>query len=55
MLEDIAHIKLVRSVIIVKESDLGQVLHFLAEYNAEVYIRDIILTLEDEKTLNKED
>ncbi|MDR0372104.1 MAG: hypothetical protein LBI79_00855 [Nitrososphaerota archaeon] len=55
LLEDIAHIKLVRSVIIVKESDLEQVLHFLAEYNAEVYTRDIVLTLEDEKTLNKED
>jgi hypothetical protein len=54
LLEDIAYIKLVRSVIIVKETDLEKVLHFLAEYNAEVYIRDIILTLEDEKTLNKE-
>jgi hypothetical protein len=55
LLEDIAYIRLVRSVIIVKESDLGQVLGFLAEYNAEVYVRDIVLTLEDEKILNKED
>jgi len=54
LLEDVAHVKLVRSVIIVKESDLERVLQFLAEYNAEVYIRDIILTSEDEKTLNKE-
>ena len=54
LLEDIVHIKLVRSVIIVKESDLEKVLQFLEIYDAEVYTRDIILTPEDEKTLNKE-
>ena len=54
LLEDIAHIKLVRSVIIIKESDLGKVLAFLETYDAEIYTRDIILTSEDEKTLNKE-
>jgi transcriptional/translational regulatory protein YebC/TACO1 len=54
LLEDVTHIKLVRSVIIVKESDLEKVLQFLEKYDAEVYTRDIILTPEDEKTLNKE-
>src|SRR5215469_2102135 len=54
LLEDIAHIKLVRSVIIVKESDLEKILQFLEKYDAEIYTRDIILTPEDEKTLNKE-
>ncbi|MCL2173177.1 MAG: hypothetical protein FWB84_06010, partial [Candidatus Bathyarchaeota archaeon] len=51
LLEDIAHIKLVRSVIIVKESDLEKALQFLEKYDAEIYTRDIILTPEDEKTL----
>jgi argininosuccinate lyase len=54
LLEDVAHIKLVRSVIIVKESDLEKVLQFLETYDAEVYTRDIMLTPEDEKILNKE-
>jgi len=54
LLEDIAHVKLVRGVIILKELDLEKVLSFLNGYDAEVYTRDIILTPEDEKTLNKE-
>jgi len=54
LLEGIAHIRLVRGVIILKEVDLEKVLSFLNEYDAEVYTRDIILTLEDEKILNKE-
>lgn len=51
LLEDIPHIKLVRGVIILKREDLGVVLKFLKEFNAEVHTRDIILTPEDEKTL----
>ncbi|MCL2134970.1 MAG: hypothetical protein FWH37_05375 [Candidatus Bathyarchaeota archaeon] len=51
LLEDVAHVKLVRSVIIVRESDLERVLCFLAEYGAEVYIRDVVLSVEDEKVL----
>gem|GEM_PF-682945 len=54
LMEDIAHIKLIRGVIIVKVSDLEKVLNFLNAYNAEVYIRDVTLTPEDEKNLNKE-
>jgi hypothetical protein len=54
LMEDITHIKLMRGVIIILESDLEKVLNFLKEYNAEVYTRDITLTHEDEKTLNKE-
>ncbi|MDR1993279.1 MAG: hypothetical protein LBQ98_07300 [Nitrososphaerota archaeon] len=53
MLEDIAHVRLVRSVVIVKVSDLERVLEFLEKYDAEIYTRDIILTPEDEKILNK--
>jgi hypothetical protein len=55
LLEDVAHVRLVRSVIIVKASDLDRVLQFLEGYDAEVFIRDILLTPEDEKTLQKED
>ncbi|MDR1993904.1 MAG: hypothetical protein LBQ98_10530 [Nitrososphaerota archaeon] len=47
------HIKLTRNVIIVREVDLEHVLSFLNEYNAEVCIREITLTPEDEKILNK--
>jgi len=54
LMEDIAHVKLIRGVIIVGECDLEKVLIFLREYNAEVYTRDITLTPEDEKILNKE-
>jgi transcriptional/translational regulatory protein YebC/TACO1 len=53
LLEDIAHVRLVRSVVIVKVSDLERVLEFLEKYDAEIYTRDIILTPEDEKILNK--
>jgi len=54
LLEDVPHIKLVRGVIIIKVEHLERVLNFLNEYNAEIYIRDVILTPEDEKTLTKE-
>lgn len=54
LLEDIAHIRLVRGVIILKEVDLERVLSFLKEYDAEVYTRDITLLPEDEEILNKE-
>lgn len=53
-MEDISHIKLIRGVIIIKTSDLEKVLNFLNDYNAEVHTRDITLTPEDEKILNKE-
>ncbi|MDR2203847.1 MAG: hypothetical protein LBE76_06080 [Nitrososphaerota archaeon] len=54
LMEDIPHIKLIRGVIIIRWFDLEKVLNFLSEYNAEVYTRDITLTSEDEKILNKE-
>jgi len=54
LMEDIAHIKLIRGVIIIRTVDLERVLSFLNEYGAEIYTRDIILTPEDEKTLTKE-
>jgi uncharacterized membrane protein (Fun14 family) len=41
-------------VVIVEKEGLGEVLGFLNGYNVEVYTRDIILTFEGEKELNKE-
>jgi hypothetical protein len=55
LLEDVAHVKLVRGVIIIRVCDLEKVISFLEEYSAEVYVRDIVLTFEDEKTLNNRD
>jgi hypothetical protein len=54
LMEDIPHIKLIRGVIIIRESDVEKVLNFLKGYNAEVYTRDITLTPEDKKHLTKE-
>lgn len=53
LLEDIPHVKLIRSVIIVLEKDAKTVLKFLKEFNAEVYVREVILTLKDKKALRK--
>jgi hypothetical protein len=54
LLEDIPHVKLQRGVIILLVKDFETVLKFLYEYKAEVQVRDVILTHEDEKTLAKE-
>jgi hypothetical protein len=55
LMEDIAHIKFICGVIIIRGSDLERTLTFLKKYNAKIYTRDITLTPEDEKTLTKED
>lgn len=55
LLEDIAHVRLIRGVIILQEKDLDTVLKFLDEFNAEVHVREVTLTPEDEKTLSKND
>ncbi|MCL2135715.1 MAG: hypothetical protein FWH37_09280 [Candidatus Bathyarchaeota archaeon] len=54
LLEDVPHVKLARSVIIVREVDLERVENFLAEYGAEVCVREVVLTFDDERILNKE-
>lgn len=51
LLEDIPHVKLIRSVIIVSTRDAKEVIKFLREFNAEVHVRDVILTPEDRKAL----
>jgi len=54
LLEDIPHIRLIRGVIVVRGVDLGVVVDFLNKYNAELWVWDIMLSPEDEKTLTKE-
>ena len=54
LLENIPHIRLIRGVIIVRDVDLGVVVDFLNQYNAEVWVWDIMLSPEDEKALAKE-
>ena len=53
MLDNIPSIKLIGGVIIVTKDVAEKVIDFLKEYNAEYYIRDIILLDEDEVVLSK--
>jgi len=53
LLDNIPHIKLMGGVIIVKKEFAEKVICFLKEYNAEFYIRDVILLHEDELVLGK--
>ncbi len=53
LLDNIPHIKLIGGVIIIKKDFAEKVIDFLKEYNAELYIREIILLYEDEVVLGK--
>lgn len=54
-LDDIPHIKLIRGVIIVPTDSAEKVIQFLEEFNAEFFMRDVILLPEDEAVLSKKD
>jgi hypothetical protein len=51
LLSEIPHIKLIRSVVIVRNEDCNQVIAFLKKYNATVFVKSVILTSEDRKKL----
>jgi hypothetical protein len=51
LLDNIPHIKLIGGVIIVAKNSTGKLIDFLREYNAEFYIRDVILLHDDEVIL----
>jgi len=51
LLSDIPHIKLIRSVIIVRNEDCDRVVDFLKKHNATVFVKSVILTSEDKKKL----
>lgn len=53
LLDNIPHIKLIGGVIIVTKDFAEKVIEFLKEYNAEFYIRDVILLDEDKVILSK--
>lgn len=42
-IENFPHIKLTRGVIIVRDCDSDVIVSFLESYNAEIFVRDIIL------------
>ena len=48
LLDNIPHIKLIGGVIIVTKDSAGKLIDFLREYEAEFYVRDVILLPEDE-------
>lgn len=52
LLDEIPHIKLIRGVIIVSNDNAVRVIQFLNEFNAEYYMRDVILLPEDETILS---
>ncbi|MEW6593221.1 MAG: hypothetical protein AB1305_06120 [Candidatus Hadarchaeota archaeon] len=47
----VPHVKLVRSVFIVKKNDCKKVVDFLEKNGATVHMRDVILTPADKKAL----
>ncbi len=50
-MSDIPHVKLVRSVFIVRKEDCRKVVDFLEKNGATVYVRDVIITPDDRKVL----
>jgi len=51
LMSDIPHVKLVRSVFIVRKEDCRKVVDFLEKNGATVYVRDVIITPDDRKVL----
>lgn len=52
-LDNIPHIKLIRGVVIVSKKDANKVINFLNGYNTDIHIRNVELTSEDIKDLQK--
>lgn len=53
LMDEIPHVKLVRSVFIINEKDAKKVARFLKEKGATVHTRKIVLTHEDIEKLQK--
>jgi hypothetical protein len=51
LLDEIPHRKLIRGVIVVSTKDANEVIKFLQKFNAELHVRDVVLTPEDRKVL----
>lgn len=53
LLDNIPHVKLIGGVIIVSSENADKVMQFLKDYDAEFFIRKVILLPEDETILSK--
>ena len=53
LLSEIPHIKLIRSVFIVRKEDCYQVVEFLKAHDATVFEKTVVLTKKDEKQLGE--
>ncbi len=53
LLDNIPHIKPVGGIIIVSSENADKLMQFLKDYDAEFFVREIILLLEDEAILSK--
>ncbi len=53
LLDNIPHIKPVGGIIIVSSENADKLLQFLKDYDAEFFVREIILLPEDEAILSK--
>jgi hypothetical protein len=51
LLDHIPHRKLIRGVLIIPSEYSAEVVEFLDRYNAEVYVREVVLTSEDAQML----
>lgn len=54
LLDDIPHINPIRSLLIVKNEDCDKVVLFLEKYNAEIFVRNVILEETDMEKLKIE-
>lgn len=55
LLDEIPSIRLIRGVLIVRMKDKDPIVSLLDSFDAEIFIREIVLTEEDKKALNLED
>ena len=53
LLDEIPHRKLIRGVIVLSTRDANDVIKFLRKFNAEVHVRDVVLTPDDKKALGE--
>jgi hypothetical protein len=53
LLDNIPHIKLIGGVVIVSSENADKLMQFLKDYDAEFFVREIILLPEDEAIISK--
>jgi hypothetical protein len=53
LLDRIPHIKLARGVIVISRKDTDEVIEFLRKSGVDFYVRDVVLTPEDQMVLRR--